>query len=235
MEFESFKNLIHESWWGKLKPFIESESCDKIYAYLKKESKRGKINCPLASNVWKAFLLTPYDDVKCILIGMSPYHTLYKGAPIADGILMSCSITGRLQPSLDKFYQGMFDELGLDAKTTPREPDLSFLASQGVLMLNTSLTCEAMKPGSHNIIWTDFMKYLFEEVLLTTGIPVVFLGKESTKVERYLSPFTWVIKVAHPAAASYSGGDWQSEGLFTQVNKILQGNNGTEIQWYKTK
>ena len=232
MDFDNFKELIHESWWAKLKPWIESEECDKIYKFLKYSSGRGKVICPSSQNVWRAFLLTPYEDVKVILCGMSPYHSLYKGSPIADGLLMSCSVTGKLQPSLEKFYNGMFTELGLDEKTH-KSSDLSYLASQGVLMLNTSLTCEAMKPGNHIELWTSFMKYLFEEVIITTGMPIVFLGKESTKIERYIAPFTWVFKLSHPAAASYSNTDWDSGGMFLAVNNILKGNNNTEIQWYK--
>jgi uracil DNA glycosylase len=149
---------------------------------------------------------------------------------------MSCSITGHIQPSLEQFYKAMEEELfdGLNVHMI-KTPDLSYLANQGVLLFNTSLTCEMNKPGSHNKLWEPFMKYLFEEVIITTGMPVVFLGKEATKVERYLSPFTWVIKVSHPASASYNNTNWDSEGMFTNVNKILKDNNNEFINWIKTE
>ena len=43
MQFEKFKNLFHESWHDKMRPFIESEECDDIYKFLKSESQRGKM------------------------------------------------------------------------------------------------------------------------------------------------------------------------------------------------
>ena len=231
MEWESFKDLFHESWWGKIKPFIESEECNKIYKFLKSEGARGKKITPLSENVYKAFLYTPYDEIKVVIMGLSPYHTFYNNLPIADGIAMSCSVTGKLQPSLIQWYNEI--DRTYDVKCV-REPDLSYLSSQGILMLNSSLTCEKGKPGKHNPEWEPFMKYLFEEVIITTGIPVVFLGKEASKLEKYLQPFTWVFKISHPASAAYSGGDWNSEGMFKSVDKILLDNNGQSINWYKT-
>ena len=91
MNWDKFKENFHESWHKKMKPFVESEECDKLYAYLKKESKRGKQVAPLSSNVWKAFMLTPMDELKFVLMGMCPYHTFKNGLPVADGLMMSCS------------------------------------------------------------------------------------------------------------------------------------------------
>ncbi len=53
MEWNKFKDKFHESWHAKMRPFIESEECDKIYAFLKSESKRGKTIAPLSQNVWR--------------------------------------------------------------------------------------------------------------------------------------------------------------------------------------
>jgi uracil-DNA glycosylase len=231
MDFDNFKELIHESWWAKLSPWIESEDCDKLYAFLKRESKRGRVLCPLSSNVWKAFLLTPYEEVRVILCGFSPYHSLYNKKPVASGLLMDCSITGRLQPSLEKWYDEIDRVYEVKCK---RNPDLSYLAKDGVLMLNAGLTTEALKAGSHNLRWEGFMKYLFEEVLITTGMPVIFLGKEARKVEKYIAPFTWVFKPLHPVSASYTSSDWDSEGIFLQTNEILKGNNNSTVTWYQT-
>ena len=229
MDFEKFKEYIHYSWWDGLRPFIESESCDRIYEFLRKESGRGKRIAPLSSNVWRAFKDTPYNELKAILLGLAPYHTFTKdNRPIADGLLMSCSITNQLQPSLEQFYNACERELGISINKTS---NLEFLAKQGILMLNASLTTERGKPGSHLSIWQPFMKYLFEEVIITTGMPVVLLGKEASKMKKYLSPFTWIIECSHPASSSYSGGEWSSEGMFTKLNTILKNNNGYEIQW----
>ena len=154
MNWEKFKDNFHESWHAKMQPFIESEACDEIYAFLKKEAGRGKKIAPLSSNVWRAFKETPLTDLKVVMIGMCPYHTAKNGIPVADGLLMGCSVTQQLQPSLEKFYGGLEKELanGLDLRM-PKSPDVSYLTRQGVLMLNAALTTEINKAGSHIEVW----------------------------------------------------------------------------------
>ena len=236
MKWEFFSELFHDSWHSKIRPWIESEQCDKIYEFLKFESRRGKVIVPLSSNVWRCFKETSFDELKLVLCGFSPYHTLKDNKPIADGLLMSCSITNYPQPSLFQWYQACEQELynGINLNYT-KNPDLKFLAKQGVLLLNSGLTCEALKPGSHNLKWEPFMKYLFEEVLSGTGVPIVLLGKEAHKLEKYIPPFTWLFKISHPVSASYSGSDWSSEGMFKSIDKILWDTNKFKIQWLDTK
>ena len=81
MNWDKFKNNIHPSWHEKLKGFVQSEECDLLYAHLKKDSKRGKQIAPLSEDVWKAFKLCPMDELKVVLMGMSPYHTFKNGLP----------------------------------------------------------------------------------------------------------------------------------------------------------
>ena len=232
MNWEKFKELFHESWHVKMRPFIESKECDDIYEFLKKESKRGKKIAPLSPNVYRCFEITPLDDVKVVMIGMCPYHTFIDGSPVADGLLMGCSVTGKLQPSLEKFYEGVEKDVysGLNLHYT-KKPDVSYLAKQGVLMLNAALTTEMNKAGSHIKLWEPFTRYLLEEVLAPTGVPYIFLGKDASVYERYLPPFSWSFTLSHPASASYKQSDWDTEGVFTRVNKILRDNNNFSIEW----
>jgi uracil-DNA glycosylase len=252
LSWESFSPLFGESWAEKFKPFFDNSGFDSIYERLKKDGARGKRIAPLPSNVFRCFKETPFDDLKVILIGMCPYHTFAgwsdrfipnadvnkpsKIYPVADGLLMSCSITKRLQPSLNQFYDALEidTDRGLNL-TMKKDPDLSYLAHQGVLLLNAGLTVEEGKPGSHNELWEPFMKFLFEEVLTTNGVPIVILGKEASKVKRYIMPFTWVFELSHPASAAYNNTQWDSKGTFTNVNKILKENNGSSIQWIQTE
>ena len=232
MNWDLFKPLFHESWHSKMRPFIESEECDKIYAHLKDRSRKGHKVAPLASNVYRCFLETPLTDLKVILVGMCPYHTEKNGVFVADGLLMGCSNTDRIQPSLQQFYDAVERDVYNGLKLTSiKGPDVSYLAKQGVLMLNAALTTEINKAGSHMAIWEPFMKYFFEEVVAAEGAPIVFLGKEAAKLEKYTSPFTWVFKISHPASAAYKNSEWDSEGTFTKVNKILKDNNNFNIEW----
>lgn len=232
MEWSKFKDQFDESWHDKMRPFIESKECDDIYEFLKKESKRGKKIAPLSSNTFRAFKETKLTNLKVVMMGMCPYHTFKDGEPVADGLLMGCSVTEKLQPSLEKFYRGLEDELhdGLELRIK-KSPDVSYLANQGVLMFNAALTTEMNKAGSHIDLWEPFTKYVFENIINYTGVPIIFLGKDAGKYERYTAPMAWIFTLSHPASAAYKQTDWDTEGVFTKVNKILEGNNNFEIDW----
>ena len=231
MLWDKFKDNFHESWHDKMRPFIESAECDEIYAYLKKEAGRGKKIAPLSANVFRAFKETPFTNLKVVMMGMCPYHTAINGVPVADGLLMGCSVTGKLQPSLDKFYRGVEIELynGLNLNKMV-DPDVSYLAEQGVLMLNAALTTEINKAGSHIALWEPFVKHFFN-CIETEGAPIIFLGKDAAKYKKLVGPFKWSFVTTHPASAAYKQCDWDTEGTFGKVNKVLKDNNNFEIKW----
>lgn len=220
------------TWANKIKPFFDHGGFDPIYEFLKKESKRGKKIAPLSEHTFRCFTETPIDQVKVILVGMCPYHVFRKEGPVADGLLMGCSITKYPQPTLDQFYTGIENELhnGLNLHYT-KNPDVSYLAHQGVLMLNAALTTEYNKAGNHLALWEPFMKYLFETVFFELGVPVIFLGKEASKLIKYTAPFTWTFVVAHPASAAYKGTEWDTEGVFGKVNSLLKQRNNETVNW----
>jgi uracil-DNA glycosylase len=232
MKWESFAEQFDESWHEKIRPFIESEECDKIYAKLKSLGRRGVKIAPLSFQTFRAFRETPLYRLKVVMMGMAPYHTFMNGLPVADGLLMGCSVTGKLQPSLDQFYgaleRELYDGLQLNA---PKHSDVSYLANQGVLMLNASLTVEKDKPGSHIPLWEPFIKYLFEEIINVTGVPIIFLGKDAAKYQKYTAPMTWTFTLSHPASAAYKHTEWDSEGVFKKINMIIKQNNNLEIDW----
>jgi len=232
MIWTNFQHQFHPSWHAKMRPFIESEECDKIYAFLKAESKRGKRVAPLSMHVWRCFKETSLDDLKVVMVGMAPYHTLKNDAPVADGLLFGCSVTEQLQPSLDQYYGAMEREFydGMNLSMI-KDPDVTHLAEQGVLMLNASLTTEINKAGSHMEIWEPFIKYLFEEIINHLGVPIIFLGKDAGKYKKYTGIFTHVFEISHPASASYKGTEWDTEGVFLKVNRLLEENNGFSVQW----
>jgi uracil-DNA glycosylase len=144
---------------------------------------------------------------------------------------MGCSVTGKLQPSLEQFYGGIERELhkGLNLKYD-KNPDVSYLAKQGVLMINAALTTEMNKAGSHIALWEPFVKHFFQ-CIETEGAPIIFLGKDAAKYKKYVAPFKWVFTASHPASASYKNTEWDTEGVFGAVNKVLKDNNNFNIVW----
>ena len=228
LDWESFKGKFHSSWHEKMKPFIESEECFNIYQELKNSRE---VILPASPDVWSAFYLTPYSGIKAIFVGMCPYHTIEGNKPVADGLAFSCGNTRELSPSLITLYDVMEDDLN---KKVVREPNLEYLALQGVLLLNTSLTVKHRKADSHKELWEPFVKYLFMNILDTiTGVPIILFGDTAKKqVEKYLFPMSQpYLKVTHPAYFSRTGELMIHNNLFTWCNKILMGNNKEVIYW----
>jgi uracil-DNA glycosylase len=219
-------------WWPVIEPFFTMGGFDPIYEQLKKDSRRGKKIAPLSSDVYRCFIETPINELKVVILGMCPYHSLMNGMPVADGLLMGCSVTGKLQPSLEQFYNAVEEDLynGLNLRAN-KHADVSYLANQGVLMLNAALTTEMNKAGSHLKIWEPFTKYVFENAIAPSRVPVVFLGKEASKFKRYMAPLTWGFELSHPASASYKNTQWSSEKTFTKLNRIMIDEKRQLINW----
>lgn len=221
------------SWAEKIKPFFFSGGFDSIYEKLKFEAKRGKKILPNSEVTFRAFEECPFEDLKCVICGISPYHTMKDGQPIADGIALSCSLTKYPQPTLDQWFNACERELnnGLCLPCV-KNPDLKYLANQGVLMLNAGLTCEYLKPCSHNSIWEPFMQYLFEKVVDVAGVPILLLGREAQKLEKYINPFTQIFKLSHPVSAAYNNTDWETGETFRQISTIIKYRNNFVINWF---
>jgi uracil-DNA glycosylase len=216
------------NWWEKIEPFFHL--LEPIYKKLKEDSASMKRIFPTYTDTFKAFEKTDFNNLKAVVVGICPYHTKkFDGTVIADGIALSCSKTGELQPSLKNWYKAMKKEF--PSAEFQEKADLSYLAENGVLMYNFALTVENRKPLIHNDLWEPFTKALFEQVISNTGVPVIFMGKECHKAAKWLAPFQWNFCISHPASAAYSGDEWNSEGAFKKVSVIIKDNTGIDFNW----
>lgn len=234
LNWDDFKDQFHESWHVKIKPAIESEWMFDIYAKLKQDAQK-EIIVPNSDSVFTVFKETKFEDVKSIWYLMDPYPRRYKDkTPQATGVAMDCrnSPDGKIQPSLDIFYGGISADLD---KRVTYSPSLSYLGEQGVMLLNTDLTCKLNKTTSHEKLWEPFQKYFLEEVMgRKTGVIYVLAGKSSVRMEKYIfPPGNYIFKLEHPVAASHKGTIWDHQGIFTKTNQILQENNDEYIFWNK--
>lgn len=231
LSWEKFETLFG-TWSDAIKPFFESGGFDPIYEHLKQDSRRGRRIAPSSSDVYRCFRETPIKEMKVVLLGLCPYHTMINDVPVADGLLMGCSVTDKIQPSLEQFYNALEEDLfnGLNLRIK-KNSDVSYLAHQGVLMLNSALTTEINKAGSHLKIWEPFIKYIFEEVIAPSKVPVVFLGKEASKFKRYMAPLTWGFQLSHPASASYKNTKWDTEKTFSKLNRMMIDEKKQLINW----
>jgi uracil-DNA glycosylase len=230
MNYEKVAPLLGD-WAVKFRPFIESEKFDDIFKFLKQESRERKKICPAWQDTFRAFRECPYSKLRVVFILQDPYPWIKDGKFVADGMAMSCSNTNVCQPSLDLFYDGMQDDLD---EGVPHMPDLSYLAQQGVLLLNTSLTVELNKPTSHKGLWDSFMDYMIQEVInfYNCGLIYVSFGKNAHITAKAIVPFLhWGFEVEHPAAAARAERKWEHQKIFTKINKILRDSNNEQINW----
>lgn len=233
LDLENFVEKL-DSWYPKLKPVFESQEMYNLYQELKEIGKREKIT-PKASDLWNCFKYCPQDKLNVIIIGMDSYPGIYPNKQFqADGIAFSNSYSpdGKLQPSLEKFYDAIDDSY--DRKHA-RNKDLKYLAAQGVLLANRSFACKLNKPGSLMGKFDFFWKNFFEEIsVFYHGVPIVLIGKDAQRLKKYIFELVHpVLECEHPSAAAREHRDWNHNNIFLKVDKILKQNNNLEIEWAK--
>lgn len=231
-QFGSFSPLF--------KKYIEGDDLGKIFSFLKSETGKGKRIFPDSKNVFRSFAECSRESMKVLILSQDPYNTTTKeGKVVSDGIPMSCALTGKLQPSLQNFYEEMEDQcIGFDVEMDYRADNSYLLREEGVMILNSSLTVEMLKPGSHETIWSNFMRYFLEEIVNVyyKGLPIVLLGSQAQKLEKWINPMLhYILKVEHMAAAAHQNRRWNSMNMFLWVNRILEANNGQQVRWYRTR
>lgn len=223
------------TWWPKIKPFFMKGGLDGVYSVLKEEGRKGIKIVPKSDDTFRAFRETPIRRLRAVVMGFCPYHSVVNGVPVADGLAMSCSRTGILQPSLENFYDALEEEFnnGLCLECG-RNSDLAYLAHQGVLLFNSALTTHVGQPGKHQDLWEPFTAFVLGEIIALTGVPVVLLGHEAREFSGLFPAGYPVFELSHPASVSYGKPrKWSSEGVFTKVNEIIKGSNGEEqmVEW----
>ncbi len=223
------------TWWTYLEPFFASEKAWNIYQTLKKDVKGGEKVTPKSEDSWKFLSEINPDQVKVIIIGLDAYPGLYsKDNYHSNGIPFDCSNSpdGKLQPSLNEFWNGLSAEYEEEFE---KSPSLKYLLDQGVFLGNRGITCKMFKTGSHIPLWDDFWEVFFENfVSKRPDIPVIFLGQEALKLRKYVT-FNRVFPLAHPSFAARSGQTWDTKGVFKQCNEIIKSLNGEDfcIKWDK--
>jgi uracil-DNA glycosylase len=212
-------NFKDSGWDNILNPFLDSKEFDAItntLIYLVEQNRRFT---PKFKDTFNPFIETKYKDLKVVIVNQEPYPQL----GIADGLAFSCSKTGKPQPSLKYILKELGDEDG--------DVDLSRWANQGVLLINTSATCELNKTGLHYSIWKPFIEYLFRNINENNeNIVFVLMGRKAEIWQLLLSKQK-ILKCPHPASAAYKNDIWNADGIFEKINKELNRQDKTCINW----
>ena len=217
--------MIGNSWDEKLKSVWESEGFKEFYGMIEHEYLLHTV-FPPRNYIFNALKLTPYENVKVVIMGQDPYH----GEGEAHGLSFSVQKGIKVPPSLQNIYKELKDDLGIPIRS---EGDLTGWAKEGVLLLNAVLTVEKDKPASHrNYGWEKLTDYIIK-VINQKKEPVVFvLWGNFAKEKKALitNPIHYVITSAHPSPLSASHGFFGSKP-FSKCNQFLESKGITPINW----
>lgn len=210
-----FKQIKEKNYSTTLKNFLDKEYSEFI-VYPKRE------------NVFNAFKLTPLNNLKVVIIGQDPYHEPNQ----AMGLSFSVPEGIEQPPSLKNIFKEIGMEYGVEITT--KSGDLTYLAKQGVLLLNSILTVRKGLPMSHNI---KEYEMLFDDILKfieSNDQPIVyFLWGNSAR--KYRSKITnknhIVIECVHPSPLSANRGGWFNSGIFKKCNDFLSAKMVEKINW----
>jgi len=217
---------IEQSWKTQLEQEFEQSYFVKIVDFLKEEKRKGTIIYPNTADIFTAFKLTPFTQVKVVILGQDPYHNPYQ----AHGLSFSVQKGIAAPPSLINIFKEINADLGIDI---PNTGNLSHWAQQGVLLLNASLTVEANKPMSHSKIgWHIFTDAVIKKISEQKE-HVVFLlwGKFAQSKAPLIDEHKhFILKAAHPSPLSAYNGFWGCKH-FSKTNDYLQSKNKKPIDW----
>lgn len=217
---------LHPSWEKHLSSEFKASYMQKLMTFLEKEEKAGKKIYPPKKNVFEAFRLTSFDDVKVVIIGQDPYH----GEGQAHGLCFSVQKDVKVPPSLVNIFKELKDDLGIEI---PQHGCLENWAKQGVLLLNNVLTVEEGKAGSHHQKgWEKFTDKVID-VLNKEKDSLVFIlwGSPAQKKAKTVDEKKHlVLKSVHPSPLSVYRGFLGSKP-FSQTNKYLKTKGLKEISW----
>ena len=214
----TWQNVLAEE---KAKPYFQS-----ILSFVKTEISHGKTIYPPQPLIFNALKLTPFEDVKVVIIGQDPYH----GPNQAHGLCFSVQHGVTPPPSLKNIYKELESDLGCQI---PKHGCLESWAKQGVLLLNTSLTVEAHKAASHaGVGWQTFTDKVIE-ALNQHPESIVFLlwgSHAGKKAELIDTQKHHILKAPHPSPLSAHRGFFGCHH-FSKANQLLLSEKRCPIDW----
>ena len=221
---------IPESWRAALEPVLQSAESRRLGGWLRQREEGGATIYPPRGQRLRALELTPLDQVRVVILGQDPYH----GPGQAHGLCFSVPDGVQVPPSLVNIYKELESDLGVARRASG---NLERWARQGVLLLNTSLTVEAGKAGSHAGKGWEAITDAAVAAVAQRAEPSVFIlwgSHARNKAQRVagLGPGTrhLVLTSPHPSPLSAHAGFFGSKP-FSQANAFLEAQGRGAIDW----
>ncbi|MGY5354237.1 uracil-DNA glycosylase [Wenyingzhuangia sp. IMCC45467] len=221
------QNLLPNDW----KEILKEEFTKEYWLNLEQKTELAYLNntCyPPKKEIFNAFKLCAFNKVKVVVIGQDPYH----GKGQANGLCFSYVGTQKFPPSLKNIFREISEDLKIDMPNN--FGDLSAWATQGVLLLNATLTVEEGKANSHQKFgWSYFTDAVIQKIS-SEKKDVVFLlwGGYAQKKESLININNHkVLKATHPSPLGANKGGWFGCKHFSKTNEYLKNVCKEEIKW----
>ena len=220
-------SFTSKTWNEFFKEIQKEDFCESLNKFLNKEYEEHTCYPP-RELLFNAFRLTPLNKVRVVIVGQDPYHEPGQ----AMGLSFSVPKGIKVPPSLINVYKEIAQEYNCQMNYS--SGDLTYLAKQGVLLLNSILSVRAHQPMSHNN--EEYKKFLASvlEVLDHQKQPIVFLlwGGPARKLKGYLhNPSHLILECIHPSPLAANHGGWFGNNHFKSANKYLEDNGAAPIKW----
>ncbi len=216
---------IEQSWKEQLSEEWTKEYFEKLTRWVRDEYSRHTV-FPPASRIFAALDMTPFNDVKVVILGQDPYHDFGQ----ANGMCFSVAPGVSMPPSLVNIFKEVSADTGAPQ---PADGDLSRWARQGVLLLNSILTVRAHQAASHRDRgWEQFTDAVIRQ-LATQRSGIVFLlwGSYAARKGAFIDRSRHlVLESAHPSPLSAYRGFFGNHH-FSRANQYLVEQGKTPIKW----
>lgn len=212
------------NWETVLAPIKNTDQFQNLWQKVENEYASGEC-FPPKDQIFRAFELTPFEDIKVVIIGQDPYHNDFE----ANGLCFSVSENVKAPPSLKNIFTELNNDLGIQRTKT----ELNDWAEQGVLLLNATLSVRAHSPNSHKDLgWEKFTDFVIKEISeKKENIVFVLWGAFAQKKEELIdSSKHFILKSAHPSPFSVYRGFYGSKP-FSKINEYLESKNLKPISW----
>lgn len=212
------------TWTEILAPIKNSPYFETLWQKVKDEYSTTKC-FPPKKQIFRALELTPFDEVKVVIIGQDPYHNDFQ----ANGLCFSVSEKVVAPPSLKNIFAELKNDLNIDRS----KKELDDWAEQGVLLLNATLTVRAHLANSHKDLgWGRFTDFIIKEISdrKENVVFVLWGGFAQKKISLIDESKHLVLQAVHPSPLSVYRGFFGSKP-FSKINDYLKSKNIEPIAW----
>ena len=224
-----------DEYFGDWMKVIDRAELNNVMVKVGQEYRRKPL-CPAQSDVFRAFELCPLNDLKIVMLSMDLYPDKYMGKPRATGILFGNRKEvdeGNLSTSLNVVKEAAIN-FEVPHYCITFDQTLESWAKQGILMINSALTVEMNRIGSHVMLWRPFIAKLLKNLSeYNTAIVYVLFGRQAQTFKPYINNrFNHIIKIEHPAYFARSGTKMPHQ-LFIDISNKVKEIYGVPIKWYE--